>query len=162
MNPKGNLLECSVVFDALDNSLLFIILFLVTAKIFSFLFTISSFSFLVECLQFYYFYTFYLVIFQRERERERERERGTSICCSAYLCIHSASSVCPDQRSNLQPWHMETALLPTELPSFTKNSFTISNSFNNSIEYASLLNIHLNDSIKHFLFLYSVASSRRS
>ena len=61
---------------------------------------------LILSFLFIYFYWFH-----RESRREGGREKETLICCSTYLCVYwLISFLCPDQRSNLQTWHMWTAL----------------------------------------------------
>ena len=56
------------------------------------------------------------MILERKSEGERERERNISLLF--HLVMHSlvASCMCPDQRSNLQAWHVGTTLYPTKLP----------------------------------------------
>ena len=73
-------------------------------QLLTFLFFISFFLCLTCPLFFYY----YLLIL---RDRETERQRETVICYSTYFMLSLVDSyICPDQGSNLQPWHMGTML----------------------------------------------------
>ena len=55
--------------------------------------------------------TFFKKLFIDFRETGEGRKRGKHwFCCSTYLHSLVASHMCPDQRSNLQSWHMGRTL----------------------------------------------------